>query len=43
MIFIWKDREDPIYRFEYKMDSEQCKIVEILPNWFGALISLNVV
>ena len=41
IVFIWNDRGDPIVHFEYKTDSEQHTIAEILANWFGASISMS--
>ena len=38
-VFIWEDRGDPAVRFEYKTNSEQYTVAEILAKWFGASIS----
>ena len=39
IVFIWKDRGDSTVRFEYKTNSEQYTVDEILVKWFGASIS----
>ena len=39
MVFIWEVRADPIVRFAYNTDSEQCTGAEIKAKQFGASIS----
>ena len=39
IVFKWKDRGDPLVCYEYKTDSEQETVAEILEKWFGVSIS----
>ena len=43
IVFIWEEIRDSTVCFEYKTDSEQYTVVEILAKCFGASISWNVV
>ena len=39
IVFIWEDRRDTTVCFEYKTDSEQYTVADILAKRFGASIS----